>query len=176
MSDNNWNNCLIWLKHFMEPGMRRNFHQVQKLNGRTICLWWSWEMWETRAMSYCPPFCRVSVSILPSNRSTGLRGMIYLFQQDSVPSHMPNMTQDWLSKNLHIIHNMWSPSCTVLNLLDYYVWDIVKKETNHNAKDSFKATIMNVMANTNRNYMLISKTILKSHVRKLFEKYGFFFS
>lgn len=36
-------------------------------------------------------------------RSPGLRVMIYLFQQDSAPSHMPNMTRDWLTKNLHII-------------------------------------------------------------------------
>ena len=59
-------------------------------------------------------------------------------------------TQDSMSENLHdhITPNMWPPSSTDLNLLDYYVWGIVEQETNihpHNTLDSLKVAITRVM-------------------------------
>ena len=50
----------------------------------------------------------------------------YVFQQDSAPSHKAMTMQDWMSENLHdhITPNIWTPSSTDLNPLDYYVWGL----------------------------------------------------
>lgn len=85
----------------------------------------------------------------------------YVFQQDSAPSHKAMTTQDWMAENLHdhITPNMWPPSSPDLNLLDYYVWGVVERETNkhpHNTIDSFKAAIIRVMTNINKDQLILT--------------------
>ena len=80
-------------------------------------------------------------------------------QQDSAPSHESMTTQDWMSENLHdhITPNMWSPSSPDLNPLDYYVWGVVKRETNkhpHNTLDSLRAAITRVMTYMDEDHLI----------------------
>ena len=72
--------------------------------------------------------------------------MLYVFQQDSTPLHKAMTTQDWMPENPydHITPNIWPPSSTDLNPLDYYVWGVVERETNkhpHNTLNSLRIYI-----------------------------------
>ena len=51
---------------------------------------------------------------------------------------------------------MWPPSSPDLNHLNYYVWGVVKRETNkhpHNTLDSLKAAIIKVMTHMDEDYL-----------------------
>ena len=50
-------------------------------------------------------------------------GRPYIFQQDSVPSHKAQNTQEWLADHFynHITPNLWPPNSSDLNPSDYYV-------------------------------------------------------
>ena len=83
---------------------------------------------------------------------------LYVFQ-DSASSHKAMTMQDWMSENLHdhITPNMWSPSSPDLNPLDYYVWGVVKRETNkhpHNTLDSLRAAITRVMTYMDEDHLI----------------------
>ena len=57
----------------------------------------------------------------------------------------------------HITPNMWPPSSPDLNPLDYYVWDVVERETNkhlHNTLDSLRATITRVMTHMDKDPLI----------------------
>lgn len=74
-------------------------------------------------------------------------------------SPMVYMTQKLLTKNFHnhISPNMWPSSSPGLNLPNFYIWGIVKRETNqwpHNTKYSFNATIIDIMASKNKNNLI----------------------
>jgi len=65
------------------------------------------------------------------------------FQQDGAPSHMANMTQDWLRDNLpgFIEKTAWPPSSLDLNPLDFSLWSILESKvcaSPHRNLDSLK--------------------------------------
>ena len=82
-------------------------------------------------------------------------GRPYVFQQDSAPSHKAKVTQEWLEENVpyHWSPDVWPPSSSDINPMDYYVWGVVERETNkhpHNTLDSVCQSITDVMTNTER--------------------------
>ena len=69
------------------------------------------------------------------------------------------MTQDWMSENLHdhITLNIWPPSSPDLNPLDYYIWDVVERETSkhlHDTLDSLRAAITRVMTHMDEDHLI----------------------
>ena len=63
----------------------------------------------------------------------------YIFQQISAPAHEARVTHGlrWMFPTAWS-PDFWSPSFPELNLKEYYVWDVVERETNkypHNTLD-----------------------------------------
>lgn len=54
-------------------------------------------------------------------------------------------------------HKLWPPSCTDLNLLDYYVWGVVEQEINkhlHNIILLLKNVIKTTITNMNKEHLI----------------------
>ena len=72
---------------------------------------------------------------------------------------------------------MWPPISLDLNLMDYYVWGVVKKETSkclHNNKESLKALIVHVMGNTQEAPLICTCSRFRSRIEAVIEVDGGF--
>ncbi|XP_046868909.1 uncharacterized protein LOC124461437 [Drosophila willistoni] len=103
----------------------------------------------------------------------------YIFQQYYAPSHKAMATQDWMAENFHdhITPNLWPPSSPDLNLLDYYVWGVVERETNkhpHNTISSLKTAINTVMVNMNKDHLIRACNRFRSRFEKVIAANGNF--
>jgi len=54
----------------------------------------------------------------------------YVWQQDGAPAHTSNKTQQWCQDNLPLFweKELWPPSSTDCNPLDYFVWSLTKRD------------------------------------------------
>ena len=107
-------------------------------------------------------------------------GRLYVFQQDSAPSHKARLTQEWMAENFndHVTPDTWPPNSPDLNPLDYYVWGVVEKEVNehfHNTLDSLKATILRVMSNMSQDHLVKACMRFRSRVEAVIQADGGFF-
>ncbi|KOC62582.1 hypothetical protein WH47_04243 [Habropoda laboriosa] len=99
-------------------------------------------------------------------------GREYVFQQNSAPPHKARKTQAWLYRNLchHWSPDLWPPSSPDYNPLDYYMWGVVEAKVNanpHNAKDSLRASIMEVMRNMDKEEVKRICNQFKSRLEKV---------
>lgn len=107
-------------------------------------------------------------------------GRLYVFQQDSAPSHKARLTQEWMAENFHdhVTPDTWPPNSPDLNPLDYYVWGVIEKEVNehfHNTLDSLKATILSVMSNMSHEHLVTACRRFRSRVEAVIKADGGFF-
>ena len=65
----------------------------------------------------------------------------FTFQQDGVPSHTANKTQDWCESHFPAIwrKKLWPLSSPDLNPLDFCVWSILEKEDCTSTHDNTEA-------------------------------------
>ena len=77
----------------------------------------------------------------------------------------------------HITPNIWHPNSPDLNPLDYYVWSIVEKEVNenpHNAKDSLKTAIVQVMSDMNKDQLIRACNRFRPRIEAVIDASGGF--
>ncbi|XP_076046122.1 uncharacterized protein LOC143028211 [Oratosquilla oratoria] len=106
-------------------------------------------------------------------------GRPYIFQQDAAPSHKAQSTQEWMSDNQydHVTPNMRPPNSPDLNLMDYYVWSIIERDTiryPHNNIVSLKTAIVEVMTEMNKNHLMQICQRFKSRIKAVTETEGGF--
>ena len=73
---------------------------------------------------------------------------------------------------------MWLPNSSDCNTLDYYVWDMVERETNktlYNTKDQLKTRITAAFTNLNKKTVGKACRRLRSRLEAVIKAYGDFF-
>ena len=107
-------------------------------------------------------------------------GRPFIWQQDGVPAHNSNRTQEWCRENLPFFFEkeVWPPNSPDCNPLDYYVWGVAERDANrtsHNTKEALMARIVEVFANIPKADVVKACSRFRSRIEKVVAANGDFF-
>ena len=125
-----------------------------------VMVGWGMSHWGVTPLHFCEKGVKTGAQVYQEDvlqgavkpvNMTVFNGQKWVFQQDSVPAHKANTTQEWLQRNVPALISSedWPSGRSNLNPLDYNLWAVLENMACckcHNSLDNLKRSLVKAVA------------------------------